>query len=184
MDYSKRSIYNPVQKDTVIFLETLQESNGRHTLVEVIVAPGGKVGLHYHRGYSETFECVEGEMKVQRGKKIFTLRPGDAPVTVEPNVLHSWFNDSEKPARFRVTIAPGSRGFEESLQIAYGLARDGKVNSKGLPELTNLGVLLLLSESKLPGWQSFLEKGLLWIGKRADKKGVTDALRKQYVTIQ
>jgi hypothetical protein len=28
-----------------------------------------------------------------------------------------------------------------------------------------------------------LEKGLLWIGKRAGKKGITAALRKEYVKI-
>jgi mannose-6-phosphate isomerase-like protein (cupin superfamily) len=151
MQTDPRVIYNPIQKDTVTFLKTVEETNGSYTLVEVEVFPGGGVGLHYHKEYRETFECLEGELKVQLGKKILTLKAGDAPLTAEKNMLHRFFNTSDKPSRFMVTISPGSRGFEESIQIAYGLARDGKTNSEGTPiKLEHLGVLLALSESKLP----------------------------------
>lgn len=181
---TERSTYNPVQKDTAIFIETVYETNGRYSLLEVEVAPGGGVGQHYHKSYTETFECVEGELNVQVGKDIRVLLPGNPAVTVEKNVLHRFFNTGSKPARFKVTIAPGSRGFEESIQIAYGLARDGKMNRSGSPvKLDHLGVLLALSETRLPGWQGLIEKGLLWIGKRAEKKGITDALRHEYVKI-
>jgi len=184
MNENARAIYNPIQKDTAIFLETSSESKGKHSLIDVIVAPGGGVGQHYHKAYTETFECTEGELNVQCGNEVYTLKPGDAAVTVERNVLHRFFNTSDKPSKFRVTISPGSRGFEESLQIAYGLARDGKTNKSGTPvKIDHLGILLALSESQLPGWQRIIEKGLLWIGRRADRKGVTEALRKQYVKI-
>ena len=184
MNHTSRAIYNPIQKDTAIFLKTSHETNGAYTLVEVEVAPGGGVGQHYHKGYTETFECLEGELKIQLGKQEHTLKPGDAPATAERNVLHRFVNTSNEPCRFCVTITPGCRGFEESIQIAYGLARDGKTNKEGTPaKLDHLGVLLVLSESKLPGWQGIFEKGLLWIGKRADKKGITDELRREYVKI-
>lgn len=184
MNIEARSVYNPVQRDTAIFLETVKETHGAYTLVEVILAPGGGVGLHYHKAFTETFECTEGVLQVQLGKKVHTLKPGDAGVTAEKNVLHRFFNNSTNSCRFKVLISPGSRGFEESLQIAYGLARDGKTNKAGMPQhISHLGVLLMLSESKLPGWQGVLESIFLRIGKRADKKGVTDVLRKEYVKI-
>ena len=183
MEKQIRAIYNPVQKDTALFIETFSESGGTHTLIEVEVAPGGGVGVHYHKTYSETFECLEGELRIQLGKRIFTLKPGDGTLTAEPNSLHRWFNPSKNKCRFKVKVSPGCRGFEESLQIAYGLARDGRVSRSGMPRISHLGILLLLSESKLPGWQGLLEKGLLWIGKRADKKGITEDLRKRYVKI-
>jgi quercetin dioxygenase-like cupin family protein len=184
MNNSSRAIYNPVQQDSAVFIQTVQETNGAYSLIEVEVAPGGGVGRHYHKTYRETFTCLEGELQVQLGKELHTLRPGDAPVTAETNVLHRFFNNSNRPCRFRVHISPGSRGFEESLQIAYGLARDGKTDKSGTPrKIDHLGVLLALSESKLPGWQGLLESVLLWIGKRADKKGVTALLRKEYVKI-
>jgi len=184
MNDLSRAVYNPVQKDTAFFIETIAESNGAHTIINVEVAPGGGVGLHYHKTYSETFSCLQGELELQLGKKMLTLKPGDAPVTAGNNTLHRFFNTSDKPCLFQVLISPGSRGFEECIQIAYGLARDGRTNKTGTPvNIDHLAVLLLLGEMKLPGWQGVFEKVLLWIGRRADKKGVTEQLRKQYVTI-
>jgi quercetin dioxygenase-like cupin family protein len=181
---NSRTIYNPVQRDSVIFLETVSETNGKYTLVEVELAAGGGVGLHYHKTYSETFVCLEGELKLLLDNNIHTLKDGDEPITAEPNVLHRFFNGSKIPCKFRVTISPGSKGFEESLQIAYGLARDGRTNSKGLPKkLSHVAVLLLLSESKLTGWRAVLEKLLLSAARKAVKNGTADKLRKAYVSI-
>ncbi|MBK7123634.1 MAG: hypothetical protein IPH68_12985 [Chitinophagaceae bacterium] len=71
---------------------------------------------------------------------------------------------------------------KNAFKIAYGLARDGKTDKTGTPrKIDHLGVLLALGEMKLPGWQGLFESVLLWIGKRADKKGVTALLRKEYV---
>ena len=66
----ERKIYNPIQKGTVSFLKTSSETNGQCTLVEVELADCGGVGLHYHKTYSESFECVEGEVQVQLGKTL------------------------------------------------------------------------------------------------------------------
>lgn len=60
----ERKIYNPIQKDQVIFLKTSDDTNGAFTLVEVLLADGGGVGLHYHKTYSEKFSCLEGEVQV------------------------------------------------------------------------------------------------------------------------
>ena len=181
---SSRTIYNPVQQDRVIFLETVSETNGRYTLVEVDLAAGGGVGLHYHKTYSESFVCLEGELKVQLDKEIYTLKEGDDPITANPFALHRFFNASKIPCRFRVTISPGCRGFEESLKIAYGLARDGKTNKKGLPKkFSHVALLLLLSESKLTGWRALIEKLLIRTGEKAIRNGMADELRRTYVSI-
>jgi hypothetical protein len=45
MDSNHRKIYNPIQKDSVVFLKTSAETNGECTLVEVELADGGGVGL-------------------------------------------------------------------------------------------------------------------------------------------
>lgn len=179
-----RSIYNPIQKDSAEFIKTVSETRGAYTLIRVVVAPGGGNGLHYHKTYDERFECISGVLKVQVGKKIMTLLPGES-ATAHKNVAHRFFNDTDEPCSFFVTISPGCKGFEEGLQIAYGLAEDGQVNSSGTPKsLAHLGLLLVLTESKLPGWQGIIEKGFSYIGRRALKNGTADALRKKYVTIQ
>lgn len=177
-----RKIYNPVQKDYVTFLKTASETNGEYTLVEVELAPKGGVGLHYHKTYSEKFDCLEGELKVKAGSTIHTLNPGQT-VTATPNVNHRFYNTSDKACKFRVELRPASRGFEQSLQIGYGLARDGQTNDKGFPnDRLALAWLFDISESNLPGWMSIFEFILRRQAKKARAKGIDKALTEKYVT--
>lgn len=177
----ERRIYNPIQKDTVTFLKTAADTNGECTLVEVELADGGGVGLHYHKTYAEKFDCQEGEVQVRLGKSLHTLKPGQS-ATAESNVNHLFRNRSGKPCRFLVELRPASRGFEQSLQIGYGLARDGKCRPNGFPkDKLALAWLFDISESNLPGWMSMFEFMLRWQAKKARKKGIDRKLIQEYV---
>lgn len=152
----ERKIYNPIQKDTVIFLKTTADTNSEYTLVEVELADGGGVGLHYHKTYSEKFSCLEGEVQVQLGKTLHKLHAGDT-AAASPNVNHLFRNRSGKPCRFQVELRPASRGFEQSLQIGYGLATDGLCKPNGFPkDKLALAWLFDISESNLPGWDEYI----------------------------
>src|SRR5437868_2420432 len=129
----ERKIYNPIQKDSVTFLKTSDETNGECTLVEVELADGGGVGLHYHKTYSEKFDCMEGEVQVKLGDTIHNLKAGQS-ATAQPNTNHLFRNRSGNVCKFRVELRPASKGFEQSLQIGYGLARDGRTDKKGFPK--------------------------------------------------
>lgn len=177
----ERRIYNPIQKDAVTFLKTDADSNGECTLVEVELADGGGVGLHYHKTYSESFECLDGEVEIQLGKTIHTLKAGQS-ATAEPRINHLFRNRSGKPCKFRVELKPASRGFEQSLQIGYGLAADGLCKSNGFPkDSLALAWLFEISESNLPGWRSVFEIILRKQAKKAKLKGVDRALIERYV---
>ncbi len=176
-----RRIYNPIQKDYVTFLKTSEETNGESTLVEVELAPKGGVGIHYHKTYSEKFDCLDGELKVEAGKTIHTLLPGQT-ITALTNINHRFFNTSGKACKFLVELRPASRGFEQSLQIGYGLARDGETNSKGFPKnRLALAWLFEISESNLPGWMSIFEFILRRQAKKAKVIGLDKELIKKYV---
>jgi quercetin dioxygenase-like cupin family protein len=176
-----RRIYNPVQKDYVTFLKTSEETNGECTLIDVELAPKGGVGLHYHKTYSEKFDCLDGELKVQSGKTIHTLLKGHS-VTAVPNINHRFFNTSDKVCKFRVELRPASRGFEQSLQVGYGLARDGETNDKGFPKnRLALAWLFDISESNLPGWMSLFEFILRRQAKKAKAIGLDRELIQKYV---
>jgi quercetin dioxygenase-like cupin family protein len=177
----ERKIYNPIQKDTVNFLKTHADTNGTTTLVEVELADGGGVGLHYHKTYSETFTCIEGAVQVQVGKKILTLQPGQS-ATAFPNTNHLFQNRSGKPCRFYVELNPSSRGFEQSLQIGYGLAGDGLCKKNGFPkDKLALAWLFDISESNLPGWMSMFEFILRKQAKKAVAKGIDKQLIEKYI---
>ncbi len=66
----KRTIVNPIIKDTVTFLKTPEETNGQMTEAEITLMPGGGNPLHYHKTYSETFSALEGELGVNRERII------------------------------------------------------------------------------------------------------------------
>ncbi len=177
----ERKITNPIQKDTVVFLKTAEDTNGAYTLVEVELADGGGVGLHYHKTYSEKFDSLEGEVQVILGKKLYTLQPGET-ATAQANVNHLFRNRSGKPCKFRVEIRPACRGFEQSLQIGYGLATDGLCKPNGFPkDKYALAWLFELSESNLPGWMSVFEFILRKRATKAKQKGIDQALLKKYV---
>lgn len=177
----ERKIYNPIQKDQVTFLKTHADTNGECTLVEVELANGGGVGLHYHKTYSEKFDCLEGEVQVQLGKTMHTLNPGQS-ATAAPNINHLFRNRSGKPCKFLVELRPASRGFEQSLQIGYGLAGDGLCKPNGFPkDKLALAWLFDISESNLPGWMSVFEFILHKQAKKAIEKGVDKRLMEKYV---
>lgn len=177
----ERKIYNPIQKDTVTFLKTSAETNGEYTLVEVELANGGGVGLHYHKTYAEAFECIEGEVQVRLDKNLVTLQQGMC-ATAQPNMRHFFRNRSGRLCKFRVELRPASRGFEQSLQIGYGLANDGLCKSNGFPkDKLALAWLFDISESNLPGWMSVFEFILRKQAQAARKKGIDKLLVDKYV---
>ena len=177
----ERRIYNPIQKDQVVFLKTHADTNGESTLVEVELADGGGVGLHYHKTYSEKFDCLEGEVEVRLGKTIHRLQPGQS-ATAAAGVNHLFRNRSGRPCKFLVELRPASRGFEQSLQIGYGLANDGLTEKNGFPkDKLALAWLFDISESNLPGWMSLIEFILKAQAKKARKKGIDKQLTERYV---
>src|SRR5688572_25596912 len=112
----ERKIYNPIQKDYVTFLKTSDDTNGEYTLVKVELADGGGVGIHFHKTYSERFECLEGELEVILGKELHQLQHGQA-ATADKNVNHLFRNRSGETCTFLCELRPASKGFEQSLQI-------------------------------------------------------------------
>ncbi|MBN8663635.1 MAG: cupin domain-containing protein [Chitinophagales bacterium] len=154
---TNRTIYNPLQKDSVTFLKVGRETNGEYTLVKVELANMGGVGLHYHKTYAETFTCLEGQVQIKVDERIYTLSEGQT-ATAHPLSNHLFQNRSGNPCQFTVEIRPAHRGFEETLQIAYGLARDGKCGKNGMPKnILVLAWLFIHSESNLRGWRSLFE---------------------------
>jgi mannose-6-phosphate isomerase-like protein (cupin superfamily) len=175
-----RRIYNPVQQDYATFLETSASTGGVRTLAEIELAPGGGNMPHYHMAFDERFEVLEGELQVLVGKNTYTLRPGDTK-TAPANTLHNFKNLTDKPTRFLVDIRPGSTGFEQAIQIAYGLAADGKTNAKSLPtNIYHLAVIFVLGEGRVPGVMSLLMPLFRILAARARKKGIEQELIRRY----
>jgi quercetin dioxygenase-like cupin family protein len=178
-----RRIYNPVQRDAATFLETSAESGGTRTLIDIELAAGGGNAPHRHLEFAERFKVLEGTVTVRVGDDEHVLGPGEtacAPI----GTLHCFANRTEEPARFQVELLPGHRGFEQALQIAYGLAQDGLVNGKGIPKrLSHLALLVDIGGTRPSGPLQLLEPAFRLIARRARGKGVETELIARYCRI-
>ena len=54
---------------------------------------------------------------------------------------HTWWNDSHEDAHVLLQVSPALRT-EMFFETFFGLAKDGKTNSKGLPNLLSMAVIL------------------------------------------
>ena len=177
----QRRIYNPVQQDAAVFLETAAESGGARTLLEVELAPGGGNIDHRHLSYAERFTCVEGELTVRVDGLLHVLQSGEQAVA-EAGVLHAFANDTGDTVRFEVELTPGHRGFEQALQIGYGLAQEGSTNDKGIPRsLVHLALLGELGEMRVSGPLRLLTPILRLIARWGRRRGADAALIERYV---
>lgn len=178
---NNRRIYNPVQKDAVIFLKTSEETQGELTLVEVELAPHGGNSPHYHTAFSEQFEVLEGELNVQLGKENHVLKAGQK-ATAQPHVIHRFYSTSDQPTRFQVELRPGSSDFENALRIAYGLADSGETFKDGTPKnLLAFGYVVTLSSTGLPGAWALLTPLFKMLNKIALMRGIDKRLAERYL---
>lgn len=154
-----RTINNPVQKDTVTFIKTTEETLGEYVLAEMEVMAGGGNPLHYHCTFTETFAVVKGRLDVDLHDQHLVLQPGDS-ATVPLRTHHRFYNLSDKPTTCTLEIRP-ARTFEQALRVVYGLASDGKTNARGIPtNIWHLALLFELAESYVPGLPLMLQQAL------------------------
>lgn len=177
---STRRFYNPIQRDAATFIETSTETRGVRSLIEIELAPNGKNVPHTHTLFSERFKVLEGTIQVQLGKEHHILKIGES-ITAPAGTVHCFSNPTNTPARFLVELQPGHTGFEQALQIMYGLAADGKTNRAGIPKnFYHLAVIYTLGESKVTGMLRLLLPIVNWVTARARAKGIERQLIDTY----
>lgn len=176
-----RTIENPIIKDRVTFLETSVETKGKYTSLLIDLAPKGGNGLHSHRTFDEVFTVRKGRLGLRLGKETFMLEEGET-VRVKAGDLHCFFNPSESESvEFHVLIDPGNTGMEIGIQVAYGLARDGRTTNDATPKnLYHMALLLHWTDINVPGFFSLIAPILGWLRQRAVKKGIDRELIRQY----
>src|SRR4051812_2438804 len=137
------------QRSRIITLPS--ETGGRGFVVEYINKPfGGRdaVPPHVHSVCTETFEILKGRARYRLGPETNTARAGQR-IVMPPHVphVHPW-SDSAEELHVRHTghaEVPDLAGLNATVQAAItiqGLAKAGRVNAKGLPNLFQLAVLL------------------------------------------
>jgi hypothetical protein len=109
------------------------------------------------------------------------LQPGQE-ATAAIGVPHCFANETDEPVRFYVDLAPGHRGFEQAVQIGYGLAQDGATTANGMPKnLVHAALLLEMGEMRVVGAMRAIEPLLRLLARWGRRRGVDARLVERYV---
>ncbi len=168
-------IENPVTGERAINLTDPEVHPERVLVAQLHVEPGGRVAAaHRHPVITERFHVLSGEVGFLLGDREETLGAG-GEAEVPAGTLHDWWQVGEEPAEVVVEVDPGDR-FVEMVGTLFGLARDGKVDSRGLPHPLQLAVTVhayrdVMVLASPPVWVQSVAFGILApIGRALGRK--------------
>ncbi len=127
-------VENPVTGERAVVRVGTEDSEGRLLVSDLYVKPGGAVaGEHVHPIIEEWFTVKSGRVgfRIDGRESIAELHQR---LHVPAGVSHDWWNAGQEEAHVVVEVSPAER-CEEAIRNSFGLARDGKTNQKGMPNL-------------------------------------------------
>jgi len=132
---------HPVTGERITWRRVARETHGELLQGELFAVPGGHpAAAHVHPHQEERFEVLAGTLQLVVDGRRTTLEPGDVAV-VPPGRAHTWWNVGDEEARVLGDFRPALR-MEMFFETLFGLAKDGKVNSHGMPNLLRLAVIM------------------------------------------
>jgi quercetin dioxygenase-like cupin family protein len=91
--------------DVYRFMATSEHTNGKYSMWEAIVPPGGGPPPHVHSREEESFYILEGEITFQIGEDLVVATAGMF-ANMSVGTPHSFKNESNRPAKMIISIAP------------------------------------------------------------------------------
>ena len=126
---------NPVTGERAVVRLGNEDTGEDRLVADLYVKPGGAVvGEHVHPVTEESFAVVRGQVgfRLDGQESIAEL---NQRLHVPAGVAHDWWNAGDEEAHVVVELAQRAARFEETIRNLFGLAQDGKTNSKGMPNL-------------------------------------------------
>jgi quercetin dioxygenase-like cupin family protein len=133
-------LVHPVTGERLVFRKRSRDTGGELLEFDLLLAPGGFIAAeHVHPNQEERFEIDGAELMFRVGGVERLYRPGDVGV-VPAGVAHTLWNPSQVEAATVIQLRP-ALDMETVFETLFGLAADGKVNAKGLPNPLHMMVL-------------------------------------------
>jgi quercetin dioxygenase-like cupin family protein len=133
-------LVHPVTGERIVFRKRARDTAGELLEMTLYLAPGGFIASpHVHPNQEERFEVSGSPVMFRVAGKERLYQPGEVAV-VPPGVPHVWWNASQEESATLVQFRP-ALDTETFFETFFGLARDGKVNPKGLPNPLQMMVL-------------------------------------------
>ena len=143
-------IENPVSGERITFVRTSEQTGGALAEMDLELSPTAFLAAeHIHRSQEEKFQVLDGHILLRCGGVESISGPGES-VVVPPGAPHSWAPHRGAGARIRITFTPGA-GIEQFFDEFFRLAREGRVNDKGMPSLSITARLGLAHDMYLAG---------------------------------
>lgn len=158
-------VENPVTGERGVARIGTAETNGELLIVDLYIRPGGAViGEHVHPAIEERFTVLRGQVGFRLAGQEAIADLGKKLI-VPAGMTHDWWNAGPEEALVRVEVRPAAR-FEAMIRNLFGLAQDGKVNRKGMPNLLQLAVFArefddVMRLTRPPRWVQRVLFGLL-----------------------
>jgi mannose-6-phosphate isomerase-like protein (cupin superfamily) len=133
---------NPISGLRIIFRKTADDTGGELLEVEsVYTKPSpSRPPTHYHPRQEERFEVLSGRVNVVVDGKERALEEGEV-LTIQPGTPQEMWSE-EAGARVNWQTRPAMKT-EEFFETIWGLAKDGKTNERGVPNLLQVAVIAL-----------------------------------------
>ena len=130
---------NPISGEWAVVRVGTEDSGGDLVITDLYVSPGGRVAAEYiYPVINEWFTPVSGRVGFRVNRQESVAEIGQR-LHVSPGTAHDWWNAGDEEAHVVVEVSPAAR-FEEAISTTFGLARDGKTNANGLPNLLQLAL--------------------------------------------
>jgi quercetin dioxygenase-like cupin family protein len=139
---------HPVTGERLVWRQVARETSGERVEGDLYAQPGGHpAAAHVHPNQEERFGVLHGTLKLLVGDEESTLTTGQW-ASVPAGRAHTWWNAGDDEAHVLVQVLPALRT-EMFFETFFGLAKDGKTNSKGLPNLLSMAVILREYEDEI-----------------------------------
>lgn len=174
------------QGDTIInirtgqkmtFLETWAETNGTQLKIDCVSPVSStREKSHTHPYQENRFTILKGTLQFTINEKEQLARVGDI-ISVPKNTPHSFYNSGNTDAHYIQDFYPALK-IDSLFETFFILARDGKLNKNGTPNILRTALILLNFEKEIrlskPNWvlQKFIFVLLAPIAKLMGYKAV------------
>jgi quercetin dioxygenase-like cupin family protein len=121
-------------QDTVEFLVTGDDTQGRFTLIDFVSHPGHPgIPQHLHRTHDELWYILDGELTLRVGDELHRAAPGST-YFVPRGVPHGFRTEGQRPSHFLGLFTPA--GFEGWFYDRVALLERGEATREAMAALS------------------------------------------------
>jgi quercetin dioxygenase-like cupin family protein len=150
------SIINTRTGQKMTFLKTWAETNGTQLKIDCVSpVTSEREESHFHPYQENRFTIVEGQLLFTIDGKDKLATVGDI-ISIPKNVPHGFYNSGQEDAHYVQEFFPALK-IDSLFETFFVLARDGKLNKSGTPNILRTALILLNFENEIrlahPNWK-------------------------------